>query len=40
MQGLILAGAGSGLTEGLFITPFERVKVSLQIQHARMAEVL
>ena len=25
-----IAGLGSGLTEGLFITPFERVKILLQ----------
>jgi hypothetical protein len=27
-----IAGMGSGLTEGLFITPFERVKILLQNQ--------
>ena len=38
-QGLVLAGLGSGLTEGAMITPFERVKVSLQAQRTRIAEV-
>ena len=39
VQGLILAGLGSGLTEGAMITPFERVKVSLQSQRSRMVDV-
>ena len=33
------AGLGSGLTEGLVITPFERVKVYMQAQRNRMAVV-
>ena len=39
VQGLVLAGLGSGLTEGAMITPFERVKVSLQSQRSRMVDV-
>ena len=39
LQGLVLAGLSSGLTEGVAITPFERVKVSLQSNRALMAEV-
>ena len=35
-QGLALAGLGSGLTEGVMITPFERVKVSLQAQRNKV----
>jgi hypothetical protein len=36
--GLVLAGTGSGLTEGLLITPFERVKISLQSLRTHMSE--
>lgn len=35
----MLAGLGSGITEGIVINPFERVKVSLQAQRSTMAEV-
>lgn len=38
-QSLVTAGLGSGLTEGLVITPFERVKVYMQAQRSRMAVV-
>jgi len=33
-----IAGMGSGLTEGLFITPFERVKILLQNQKGTLKE--
>lgn len=36
---LVLAGLGSGLTEGVIVTPFERVKVHLQAQKNKMSEV-
>ena len=39
IQGLVLAGLGSGLTEGAVISPFERVKVSLQANRSHMTEV-
>ena len=39
LQSLVAAGLGSGLTEGVLITPFERVKVHIQAQRNRMAEV-
>ena len=35
----MLAGTGSGLTEGVFITPFEKVKVSLQAQKSHASIV-
>ena len=39
-QGLVLAGTGAGLTEGALITPFERVKISLQSLRSHMSEVI
>lgn len=39
IQSLVLAGLGSGLTEGVIVTPFERVKVHLQAQKNKMSEV-
>ena len=35
-----IAGMGSGLTEGLFITPFERVKILLQNQRGSLKGTL
>lgn len=39
LKGLVLAGTGSGLTEGVFITPFEKVKVSLQAKRSHASIV-
>ena len=36
IQGLVLAGLGTGLTEGVAITPFERIKVSLQVHRHKV----
>ena len=35
----MLAGLGAGMTEGAFVTPFERTKVHLQAMRYRMSEV-
>ena len=35
----MLAGLGAGMTEGAFVTPFERTKVHLQAMRHRMSEV-
>ena len=35
----MLAGFGAGMTEGAFVTPFERTKVHLQAMRHRMSEV-
>ena len=38
-QTYIIAGTGSGVTEGILITPFERVKISLQSLRSHMKDV-
>ena len=38
-QSLVASGLGSGLTEGVIIAPFERVKVYMQAQRSKMSEV-
>lgn len=35
----MLAGLGAGMTEGIFVTPFERTKVHLQAMRHKMSEV-
>ena len=35
----MLAGLGAGMTEGAFVTPFERTGVHLQAMRHRMSEV-
>ena len=35
----MLAGLGAGMTEGVFVTPFERTKVHLQAMRYKMSEV-
>ena len=39
LQSLVAAGLGSGLTEGIVIAPFERVKVFMQAQKSKFSEV-
>ena len=39
VQSLAVSGLGSGLTEGVIIAPFERVKVYMQAQRSRTSEV-
>jgi hypothetical protein len=36
---LVASGLGSGLTEGVIIAPFERIKVYMQAQRSRMSEM-